>query len=264
MVEADNAYYNAFGDQINFRFILKAGDDLRRDNAILNMFKLLNYFWKKHGLKYNKTHDVQCLVYSVIPMGPDFGAIEYIPDCVTIGDVSKLAKDDKIKAIVDADKSKDNNFLCKLVSTAAAAYIASFVCGIRDRHYDNILIRKSDGSLFHIDFNYLWQKVNFLDAAKLAITKDLKDFMGEEHWNGFVSTACKAYLIIRKHFNEIIAFSNILFDFMDIPHQQYLYNQLRIYMDDEMAEQYITKKLQNAPYNFKTRLKNAMHRIATT
>jgi len=133
------------------------------------------------------------------------------------------------------------------------------------------LIRKTDGSLFHIDFGYLWKQVGFLDASKIAITKDLKDFMGDEHWNGFVNIAAKSYLIIRKHFNEIISFCNIVFDFVDsdndksnIKPYQYLYNQLRISMDDNKAEEYIRKKLEAAPYSVKTRLKNAMHKIATT
>ena len=266
-----SGYYNMYNDKINFNYIVKLGDDLRRDSAIISMFKLMNYFWNKHSLKYNKNYDIQCLIYSVIPMGNDFGVIEYIEDCVPLSDLNKLIKDDKCKSIIDfKNKSLDNNFLCKLVSTSAAAYIASFVCGIRDRHYDNILIRKTDGSLFHIDFNYLWTKVGFIDASKIAITKDFKLFIGDKHWEGFVNIAAKAYLIIRKHFNQIISFSEIVFDFVksektnsSIEPQTYLYNQLRIYLDDDKAEEYIRKKLEAAPYNVKTKLKNAIHKIAT-
>ena len=88
--------------------------------------------------------------------------------------------------------------------------------------------------------------------------------MGELHWNGFVDIAAKSYLIIRKHFNEIVSFVNIVFDFLDdIKPQKYLYNQLRIYMDDDAADEYIRKKLHNAPYNVKTKLKNAVHSLAT-
>mmetsp|Transcript_22809 Transcript_22809/g.36649 ORF Transcript_22809/g.36649 Transcript_22809/m.36649 type:complete len:438 (-) Transcript_22809:111-1424(-) len=256
----------ALTDDVNthFQYILKNGDDLRRDNGIMAMFKLMNYFWWKRGLRYEKRFDVHCLIYNIVPMGNDFGILEYIDGCVPISEISKLST-------TNGAKDDREAFLRQLVCTAAGAYIASFVCGIRDRHYDNILIRKSDGTLFHIDFNYLWTKVGFLDASKMAITKDLKLFLGEHHWNGFVNIAVHAYLVLREHFNEIVSFSTIAFDFIEMNNsgesvrpQQYLYNQLRMDLDDDKAQEYITKKLENAPNNIKTKLKNAMHKLATT
>eukprot|EP01083_Nonionella_stella_P294770 1001906_1 len=164
---------------INTNYIIKLGDDLRRDCAVISMFKLMNYFWNKHKLKYNNKYLVECLIYNVIPMGNDFGVIEYISDCIPLSNILHLNKDKKLKKIIN---NKDDKYKSILVSSAAAAYISSFICGIRDRHYDNILIKKSNGKLFHIDFNYLWTKVGFLDASKLAITKDFKIFLGDKHW----------------------------------------------------------------------------------
>merc|ERR1712083_18171 len=162
----------------------------------------------------------------------------------------------KIVGNVSKDVYKDNSnnpFLCRLVASAAAAYIACFICGIRDRHHDNILIRKTDGCLFHIDFNYLWTKVGLLDAAKMAITKDLKLFMGDLHWKGFVNIATEAYLVIRRHFNEIISFGRDVFDFITysddkkIKPTEFWYKSMRISMDEEEAEEYIRRKLESAP-----------------
>ena len=259
----------------NLQYIVKLGDDLRRDQAVSSMFKLMNYFWNREGLKYNKQYDIECLTYSVIPMGVDFGAIEYIPDCVSLSKIGSLKKDKSVKKKVashgnDVYKDNMNNpFLCKLVASAAAAYIACFICGIRDRHYDNILIRKTDGCLFHIDFNYLWAKVGLLDASKMAITKDLKIFMGDLHWKGFVNVAVEAYLVIRRHYNEIISFGRDAFDFITysddkkIKPMEFLYKSMRISMDEEEAKEYIRRKLESAPNAIKTKLKNVMHKIAT-
>ena len=48
----------------------------------------------------------------------------------------------------------NSQHIATLITSAAASYIAAFVCGVRDRHHDNILIC-NDGKLFNIDFAYI-------------------------------------------------------------------------------------------------------------
>ena len=106
------------------------------------------------------------LTFNVIPIDIDYGVIELISNC-TITTNTLFTKDMK------------REHYAQLITSAAASYIGSFVCGIRDRHFENILIRVADCTLFHIDFGYcLGETIKFaLDASPFGITNQLKDLM---------------------------------------------------------------------------------------
>ncbi len=83
----------------------------------------------------------------------DFGVIEWI---------SNFALKQNMK----------NEHFKQLITSAAASYIGSFVCGVRDRHFENILIRVAD------------QTIKFaLDASPFGITYQLKDLMNYGNQN---------------------------------------------------------------------------------
>ena len=76
--------------------------------------------------------------------------------------------------------------LSRLVASGAGAYMASFLLGVGDRHYENILVAP-DASLFHIDFGYaLGSRVLGvlgtldLDTADLAITPGFKEVLSSQ------------------------------------------------------------------------------------
>jgi hypothetical protein len=58
--------------------------------------------------------------------------------------------------------------MSRLVSSAAASYVSAYILGIRDRHFDNILIRQ-DGTLFHVDFGHIlgWS-LHYYSSASLT------------------------------------------------------------------------------------------------
>eukprot|EP01084_Bolivina_argentea_P062604 114492_1 len=149
-------------------YILKRGDDLRKDGAVLKMFEFTNLIWSSNELRY-KEAGVSSLIYKCIPIGPDVGIIEVIPNCIELN---------KVMSLRHKLRTKENRHLYnKLVASAAGAFIAAFVMGIRDRHDDNILINQAhDGyNLFHIDFGYMFGDRAPVDTAKLAITSGLKN-----------------------------------------------------------------------------------------
>jgi len=232
------------------KFIIKAGDDLRLDAGAMHTFRLFNSIWAEEGLFYDGCA-IQCFIYNVIPMGENFGAIEFIPKCKPLRNVSEYAEQFDLAAIQH------------LVASAAGSYIASFVLGVRDRHYDNVLIR-SDGTLFHIDFGYVMGQTLFMDTSKIAITGDLKKLF-EDHWDNFVDTATNAYMTLRLHYQEILDFSNLVFDFVDskVNSSEFLYKMLMMHETDKKAEKYIHDKLAGAPTSWTTKMKNAAHFVAT-
>merc|ERR1712176_848548 len=140
------------------------------------IFKYMNFIWKKereeHGnnalLSLNNSV-LKILTFNVVPFDNEFGAIELITNCVPLRHANDLQN--YLKSV-----HFDN-----LITSAAASYIGSFVCGVRDRHFENILIRVSDCTLFHIDFGYvLGETLKFaLDASPFGITKTLRDLMND-------------------------------------------------------------------------------------
>eukprot|EP01084_Bolivina_argentea_P006768 12807_1 len=241
-------------------YILKRGDDLRKDGAVLKMFEFMNEIWKSANLTY-KDSFVSSLTYKCIPIGPDVGIIEAIPNCIELNKVMSLRHTLK--------ESKNVSLWNKLVASSAGAFIAAFIMGIRDRHDDNILINISDSgyNLFHIDFGYMFGDRVPLDTAKLAITSGLKNIFDIYHfgWNDFIDICIQSWLILRKNANEIIDYARCVFSFLYQAQQieMYLRTSLKLDIaDDQIASKYIHDKLKNAPKHLKTKVKNLVHGFA--
>ena len=84
-----------------------------------------------------------------------------------------------------------------LIVSMAGSYIASYIMGIRDRHFDNILVRKTDFQLFHIDMNYiLGDTLKGIDANEFGVTKELYDILNKDNYDIFVNLACKAFQLL--------------------------------------------------------------------
>jgi len=243
-------------------FILKQGDDLRKDAAVLKMFEFMNELWRANEVHYKEDILVEALTYKVIPMGPSIGMIEEIADCVELSKILSLKP--MLKEQVHLTKYH------RLIASAAGAFIAAFVLGIRDRHDDNILISDREGfgcQLFHIDFGYMFGDRVSLDTAKLAITSDLKKVIDSYKfgWTDFVDLCCSAWMVLRQNANEFVDYARVTFHFL------YETNQIEVFLrsslklditDEEAAEKYIRQKLQNAPKQLKTKLKNICHGFA--
>lgn len=112
-------------------FILKYGDDLRRDAAVLMMFKFMNSLWNESRQIYNGKN-IEALTYKCIPLGPDYGIIELIPNCQTLKELTDKYKSKKYKL--------SENVMNNLIATCAGSFMAAYIMGIRDRHYDNVLV----------------------------------------------------------------------------------------------------------------------------
>ena len=252
---------NSINDvKLSSSFILKQGDDLRKDAAVLKMFEFMNHLWEHANLKYIESN-VKSLTYKCIPMGPDIGIIELIPGCIELNKISQL----KTKL----SGPQNIKFYNNLVATAAGAYIAAYVMGIRDRHDDNILIKMTDDecTLFHIDFGYMFGDRVSLDTAKLAITSDLKKIfdINKFGWNDFIHTCISAWLILRNNANELIDYARVVFAFLYETNQIEMFLRQSLKLDiqnDQIATKYIHDKLKNAPKQLKTKMKNLVHGFA--
>jgi len=97
----------------------------------------------------------------------------------------------------------------KFIITAAGAFIGSYVLGIRDRHKDNMLIA-DDGSFFHIDFGYMFNKKTWFDANRFAIPEEIR-FHFKEQFGDFVLLIKEGYRMLRRNSSLISHFAMRVF-----------------------------------------------------
>eukprot|EP01083_Nonionella_stella_P059726 156314_1 len=232
--------------------ILKRGDDLRRDVAVLHVFRLMNKIFRERGLSFGGC-PVRAMTYKCSAISPESGIIELIDGCKPLRLVSAL--EDTITIAQQFN----------LVSSAVGSYIGAFVMGVRDRHFDNVLVRNSDCTLFHIDFGFVLGETASVDTSKFAITNDLKKLMGV-FWDQFIELGVQAYLALRDKHKELIKYAQIAFGGLNKTNvvQTFIKNQLHVDdMGHHEAAKYIAKKLKDSPNSTRTKFKNAVHKIAT-
>ena len=75
-----------------------------------------------------------------------------VPNCIELGKIMTL----KSTLFSSGDDEEIISKFHRLIASSAGSFIGSFVCGIRDRHDDNILIDTAECVLFHIDYGYIF------------------------------------------------------------------------------------------------------------
>jgi phosphatidylinositol kinase/protein kinase (PI-3 family) len=168
------------------------------------------------------------------------------------------------------DVTFDEAQTTRLVASASASYIAAYVLGLKDRHYDNILIKHTDGTLFHIDFGFIFGMSPSIDTAEFAITPELMRLLGTS-WTEFIDVCVQAFMLLRENSDLVISMVCRVFDspcFLVGQDTQslvvnYLRSSLFVGMGTEEVQNRMKQMIMNSPNKFKTKLKNTMHAIAT-
>eukprot|EP01084_Bolivina_argentea_P093228 167702_1 len=239
-------------------FILKYGDDLRKDKCCMHVFKWINHLFTNSN-NY-KLKNIKILTYNVIPMGKIFGCIQLINNCIGLRDVSTLIN------VLKSDIIMKQKLFSNLISTAAGSVIASYVMGVKDRHFDNILIRTNDFTLFHIDYNFIFGETLFgIDANLFGITESFYHLLGKDNYNKFIDLSSLAFIELRHNYKQFINFSCLSFSYV-YPYEiitKHIYKKLRMNESDQKSIQWLKMQLQMAPFNKKTKLKNVIHKFAT-
>lgn len=234
--------------------IIKFGDDVRQDVAVVHIMCMMNNLWASANL----THEgcpVKSLAYGCLALSDSIGCIEFVPNATPLRLVSQAGR-------------YSSTAINRMITTGAGSFVAAYILGVRDRHFDNILVSKSDGALFHIDFGRILGDQTTIDTGAFAITPDLKEVIssfGDDKWEVFVQLCLIAYKTIRDNNRLIISFTSMLM----APFQSqetvrnFIAQRLRLHLEDEIAMAKIRKKVATAPTRWKTKFKNVVHGIAT-
>ena len=176
--------------------ILLKNEDIRKDRIITSIIKLMNTILKSNGL------DMNIITYDVLPMSTNSGLIEIIQNSTTIYDIRQKYNKSILNYILEKNKeSKISEIRNNFIRSLAGYCIITYLLGIGDRHFDNILIR-DDGCLFHIDFSFILGNDPKFFSPEIKITNDMIEALGGENSDGFTefkNLVYKSYDILRMH-----------------------------------------------------------------
>jgi hypothetical protein len=209
--------------------ILIKNDNLIKDKIVISVIRMMDIIIKKE-LKL----DLNITTYDVLPINIETGFIEMIDKSTTIYEIKEKLKTSLQNFILSNNDKKPvgvikNNFI---KSTAAYCTI-TYLLGIGDRHLENILI-KDDGTLFHIDYDYILGSDCKPLVPYIRIIPDMVDTIGginSENYKLFKTLCGKCYNCLRKHTN--------LFTHMLLPISRIDYKLSKYVIKNEIFKRFI-------------------------
>jgi hypothetical protein len=130
--------------------ILYKNEEVRKDQIIMNVFKLADLILKKEeGL------DLGIITYAVLPINKTSGLIDIVDNCDTIYSIQEELRSSILNYILESNGDlKIREIRERFTKSTAAFCVLTYLFGIGDRHLDNIMVTK-EGKLFHIDYGYI-------------------------------------------------------------------------------------------------------------
>ena len=238
-------------DGLEYNFLLKKDEDLRKDQRYLEIASFVNRRFNKN--KQTKQRHLHLKTYNVVVLNEINGLIEWMNNTETLRKIittTQKQKDmkvsmSKIKQRLDLPNKKQefelilqeippvlhlyfcNLFPCPMTyfenrmafaRTTAAMSIVGYALGLGDRHCENILINVTNGDLVHVDFNCLFEKGKRLSVPELVpfrLTQNIVRVFGATGVEGPFRKACELTLeILRKQYYLV---DNILESFLNDP-----------------------------------------------
>lgn len=229
--------------QDTYLFMYKVGDDLRQDQLVIQVIKLIEKLLKDENL------NLELNPYEILATGLNEGMIEFIPNLTLdkvlnkyqniinffksenpYGDISETPQEDSreiVKDVISKNKLEQSiaeaindtgvgvnpevqgvhpKIMENFVKSCAGYCVITYLLGIGDRHLDNLLICRN-GKFFHVDFGYILGKdpKPFPPLMKLPI--EIIDGFGglnSKFFQDFKNYCFVCFLTLRKNSNLIL------------------------------------------------------------
>jgi len=277
--------------------LAKQGDDLRKDAALASVSKLCESIWAIAPIEWMLDVPPTVCAYDVVVTSPDAGYLEMVPGKTFLELSQKVSSTTDKRASASSLSSNNNNLFnrnlghtCnnnntlwekvdvkKLAPSLVGAYITNFILGVRDRHEDNMMIVGDDGDpkMMQIDFGYILNEypggVHF-DMPRLTMPVALVDRLNTTNGSDDETTVMEdlqhdmlaAYLVIRRHANQVIPFcSHLLSDSYNPKHVEKVLkgpHVFRLNESESFVIQWFSQKLttQWAHFHFRREIKQGM------
>lgn len=173
------------------RCIWKLGD-VRHEHAVMSALRHMNRRWRRCGLAVCG-FPVQAVTYDILPIAAEAGLVEVVHGSSTLRELgSECSREEKHLRVLRA-LANDTDRLNRLAATTVAYLTAGYALGVRDGHDDNIMLR-SDGSLFRIDFGFVFGATPEIDTPQTVVPRAVAFALGERRWKEVVN-GCRYALL---------------------------------------------------------------------
>ncbi len=197
-----------------YPMMVKIGDDVRQDELVLQLLRLMDVILKRENL------DLCLTPYHCIATSPVGGLVEMVSPSI---DLEAIIQDYKTKNGVrayfkhvapapDSRYGVSPNVLSTFVKSCAGYCVATYLLGVGDRHLENLMVQP-DGRLFHIDFGFILGRDPKVFAPPMKISSQMVEGMGgptSASYQQFQELCCEAYNILRKHASTFLAILELM------------------------------------------------------
>jgi len=139
----------------SYRAMIKTGDDLRQDQLVIMMIKLMDGLLKRSSL------DMCLTPYSIIATSPTSGMIEFVEQSQPVSQILANNNNSVLQFLkVHAPQSGAKydirpDAMSNYIRSCAGYCVITYLLGVGDRHLDNLMITQN-GNFFHIDFGFMF------------------------------------------------------------------------------------------------------------
>ncbi|KAK6731035.1 hypothetical protein RB195_007479 [Necator americanus] len=200
-----------------YTVIFKQGDDLRQDQLVIQMFRLMDSLFKKDQL------DLKLTPYAVLSTGVNEGFVQFVkarPLREVINTYKRYNTDSIKEAMKEARPDANGplgieaDVVDNYVRSLAGYCVMCYVLGVGDRHLDNLLLCEN-GRLFHVDFGFILGRDPKPLPPPMKLTSEMLQAMGgikSDHFRHFCMHCDSAYRILRRHANVILNLFSLMLD----------------------------------------------------
>uniref|UniRef100_A0A914I1L1 Chromatin modification-related protein MEAF6 n=1 Tax=Globodera rostochiensis TaxID=31243 RepID=A0A914I1L1_GLORO len=189
--------------------IFKRGDDLRQDQLVLQMIRLMDELLKEDKL------DLCLTPYAVLATSCSEGFVQFIRGATPLADIKSIQ--DTLRTFRPSSSAPygiEADVLSNYVKSCAGYSVICYILGIGDRHLHNLLLCEN-GKMFHVDFGFILGRDPKPMPPAMKLTSEMVNAMGgqnSEHFRAFVNYCTTAFCILRRHANLITNLFSLMLD----------------------------------------------------
>lgn len=276
-VHAENSHHSSQHESSStYKVIVKTGDDLRQDQLVIMMIKLMD------GLLKRGTLDLCLKPYSIIATSQSSGLVEFVVGSMPISQIlanhnnSILQFFRTVAPLNTAKYGIQPDVMQTYIRSCAGYCVITYILGVGDRHLDNIMLLPS-GHFFHIDFGFIFGRDPKPLPPAFRLTREMVDGMGgveSPEYQHFCSLACQAYNLLRKSAGLVLNLLHLMSDagIEDLSNNpsadaegviSKVEERLRLELTDEQAENFFLGLINDSLVALAPRVMDVFHQLAT-
>lgn len=189
-----------------YGMLFKNGDDLRQDQLIIQIIRLMDKLLKDVNL------DMCLKPYNVLATSMKDGFVEFVQNSSTIYD--RIQKKQSLGNYLKENQANNPDITDTFIKSCAGYCVITYLLGIGDRHLENLMV-DNKGHLFHIDFGFILGKDPKPKPPPMKLCKEMVEAMGGENsagYNTFKTKCVEVFLQLRKHCKLIVNLFYLMID----------------------------------------------------